>query len=406
VNVANTEITTLSLFSGVGGLDLGWHAATGGRVVGYAERDAYAVSVLLKNMEAQALESAPIWGGDLAELPLAPFHGVDAIIGGFPCQDISVAGKQAGIIEGNRSSLWRTGFLRAIRELRPRYVFVENVGALLIRGLDIVLGDLSALGYDAQWTTVRASSVGAPHRRERVFILAMENTARTSRSRGGARRGVRQTGSPVEHPTSRGGEQRHTCGVEQEQSGARDSGENMADAGSPAVRRHSGTASGAQSQDEGRRTHDGDRTECGGADVADTAGRPARPARSAGHAQRQAGCVGAASEAVGNADKPRLQGLERDINHASGRQIETGSAGLSGGTVFPPGPNDADTWSAILEQRPHLAPAVEPGFRVLADGVARVVDASRADQLRCVGNGVVALQAATAARLLLRRMTK
>ena len=343
--MVNSIETTLSLFSGVGGLDLGWELATGTRTVGYCERDAYAAAVLLARMEDQAMEPAPIWCGDITELPLEPFHGVDAIIGGFPCQDISAAGKGAGIIDGARSSLWGRAFVPAIRDLRPRYVFAENVGGLIARGLDTVLSDLAALGYDAEWTTVRASSVGAPHRRERVFILAH--------------------------------------------------------AGSPAVRRHSGTASGAQSQDEGRRTHDGDRTECGGADVADTAGRPAR---SAGHAQRQAGCVGAASEAVGNADKPRLQGLERDINHASGRQIETGSAGLSGGTVFPPGPNDADTWSAILEQRPHLAPAIEPGVRVLADGVAYVVDASRADQLRCAGNGVVPLQAAVAARELLRRM--
>ena len=103
--MANTIKTTLSLFSGTGGLDLGWELATGSRVVGYCERDAYAASILLARMEDEALEPAPIWCGDICELPLEPFRGVDAISGGFPCQDISAAGKGAGIY-GERSGLW------------------------------------------------------------------------------------------------------------------------------------------------------------------------------------------------------------------------------------------------------------------------------------------------------------
>lgn len=95
---------------------------------------------------------------------------VDILSGGFPCQDISNAGKRAGI-DGERSGLW-SEYARIICELRPRYVVVENVAALLGRGMERVLGDLAACGYDAEWQSIRASDVGAPHRRERIWILA------------------------------------------------------------------------------------------------------------------------------------------------------------------------------------------------------------------------------------------
>jgi DNA (cytosine-5)-methyltransferase 1 len=115
----------------------------------------------------------PIYG-DIRELTAdrlaADGITVDAICGGFPCQDISHAGKGAGI-EGERSGLWFE-YARLIGELRPRYVFVENVSALLNRGIDRVLGDLAALGYDAEWHCIPASAVGAPHRRDRIWIVA------------------------------------------------------------------------------------------------------------------------------------------------------------------------------------------------------------------------------------------
>ncbi len=99
--------------------------------------------------------------------------GVDVICGGFPCQDISVAGKGAGLA-GARSGLWYE-YARIIGELRPRYVIVENVAALLARGMGTVLGDLSTLGYDAEWHVIPASAVGAPHRRERVWIVGVRS---------------------------------------------------------------------------------------------------------------------------------------------------------------------------------------------------------------------------------------
>ena len=108
----------------------------------------------------------------------------DVIAGGFPCQDISVAGKAAGLA-GERSGLW-SEYARIIGEIRPRYIIVENVAALLGRGLARVLGDLAALGYDAEWHCIPASAVGAPHRRDRIWIVAH---ASSSKLRDQSRRG-------------------------------------------------------------------------------------------------------------------------------------------------------------------------------------------------------------------------
>ena len=109
--------------------------------------------------------------GDITAIDWTKVEPVDVLTGGFPCQDLSYAGKGAGIKEGTRSGLWFE-YVRAIRALRPRIVIVENVSALLTRGIDVVLGDLAACGFDASWSVLRASDVGAAHRRERLFIVA------------------------------------------------------------------------------------------------------------------------------------------------------------------------------------------------------------------------------------------
>jgi DNA (cytosine-5)-methyltransferase 1 len=111
--------------------------------------------------------------GDITKIDWSEVEPVDILCGGFPCQDISYAGKGAGIRSDTRSGLWYE-FARAIRDLRPRFVVVENVSALLSRGMGIVLGDLAEMGFDAEWCSVRASDAGAPHRRERIFILAAD----------------------------------------------------------------------------------------------------------------------------------------------------------------------------------------------------------------------------------------
>jgi DNA (cytosine-5)-methyltransferase 1 len=120
-------------------------------------------------------------------------YRIDVICGGFPCQDISVAGKGEGIA-GSRSGLWKE-FARIIGEIRPRYVIVENVAALLGRGLGDVLGDLAEIGFDAEWHCIPASAVSAPHRRDRIWIVAyprrIDREWRSSKCRGSQETGSR-----------------------------------------------------------------------------------------------------------------------------------------------------------------------------------------------------------------------
>jgi DNA (cytosine-5)-methyltransferase 1 len=159
----------LALFAGAGG------GILGGKLLGWTtvcavERDAYAASVLARRQDDGLLSPFPIWS-DVCSFDGGPWRGiVDVVSGGFPCQDISAAGKGAGI-EGARSGLW-SQFARIIGEVGPRYVFVENSPMLVSRGLGVVLGDLAALGYDARWCVLGAVHAGAPHKRERIWIVA------------------------------------------------------------------------------------------------------------------------------------------------------------------------------------------------------------------------------------------
>ena len=163
----------LSLFSGIAGLDKSVGLVfPESRTVCYVEREAYAASVLVARMEDKTLDEAPIWS-DITTFNGKPWAGVvDTIIGGFPCQDLSVAGKKEGIKQGNRSGLFYE-YCRIIREIRPRYVFIENVSGLLAnRAMSTVLKELAQMGFDAEWGVFSAKDVGATHLRKRVFILA------------------------------------------------------------------------------------------------------------------------------------------------------------------------------------------------------------------------------------------
>lgn len=164
-------ITVGSLFSGIGGIELGLERTGGFKTIWNSEIDAYASAVLRKHWP-----NVPNLG-DITKIDWSAVERPDLICGGFPCQDISSAGKGAGIKEGTRSGLWFE-FARSIRELRPKYALVENVSMLSRRGLTRVLGDLAEIGYDAEWFTLRASDVGAPHRRERLFIIAYSASER------------------------------------------------------------------------------------------------------------------------------------------------------------------------------------------------------------------------------------
>lgn len=165
-------VKVLDLFSGIGGFSLGLENA-GFETVAFCEIDKKARAVLAKHWpNVKVFE-------DVTQLTKEKLdeHGisVDVICGGFPCQDLSVAGKGAGL-EGARSGLWFE-FHRLIKEIRPSWVIVENVSVLRSRGLDRVLRSLAEIGYDAEWHCIPASAVGAPHRRDRIWIVAYPNSS-------------------------------------------------------------------------------------------------------------------------------------------------------------------------------------------------------------------------------------
>jgi DNA (cytosine-5)-methyltransferase 1 len=171
------NLNELALFAGAGGGILGGKLL-GWRTVCAVERDAYAAQVLAQRQNDGILEAFPIWS-DVCSFDGKPWRGiVDIISGGFPCQDISVAGRGAGI-EGTRSGLWKQ-MLRIICEVEPKIAYMENSPALTVRGLGVVLGDLAEIGFDAEWGVLSCADVGGVHKRERIWIKAA-NTKKLQR---------------------------------------------------------------------------------------------------------------------------------------------------------------------------------------------------------------------------------
>jgi DNA (cytosine-5)-methyltransferase 1 len=176
------KLRVLDLFSGIGGFSLGLERTGGFETVAFCEIEPFPRKVLAKHWpEVPCYEDVTKLTGDILR---RDGISVDVITGGFPCQDISCAGKQAGIGDGTRSGLW-SEIVRLIGELAPRFVIVENVAALLSgpseqRGgwFGSILGDLAECGYDAEWENIPAAAVGAPHRRERVWVVAHPNEKR------------------------------------------------------------------------------------------------------------------------------------------------------------------------------------------------------------------------------------
>jgi len=167
-------ITIGSLFSGIGGFELGLERAIpNSKTIWQVEQNKYCQGILKKHWPEATLHN------DIREVNHENVHPVNIICGGFPCQDISAAGKGAGIEHGTRSSLWGEMY-RLIDELRPRVAVMENVPALLWkgRGMHVVMSNLAQIGYDAEWTIISARQFGAPHLRKRVFIVAYPNQIR------------------------------------------------------------------------------------------------------------------------------------------------------------------------------------------------------------------------------------
>jgi DNA (cytosine-5)-methyltransferase 1 len=164
----------LSLFSGAGDGLLATKWLLGWKCIGYVEKEDYCQRMLAQRIKYGLLDDAPIFGdikAFISEGYAESYQGlVDVISGGFPCQDISCAGK-GEVIKGKRSGLWFE-MAETIRIVRPRYVFIENVSTLLIRGFESVLSELYKMGYDARWGIISAADVGAPHLRKRIWVVA------------------------------------------------------------------------------------------------------------------------------------------------------------------------------------------------------------------------------------------
>ncbi len=315
-----------SLFSGIGGLELGIERAGVGHTVWQVEIDPFCREVLAQHWPAaERFEDVTRFEGRPADL----------ICGGFPCQDISSAGKRAGI-DGERSALWRE-FARIIGLVLPRFVVVENVAALLTRGMGAVLGDLATLGYDAIWDCVPAQAVGAPHRRDRIFVVAWRiPNAERDGIRDESKRGTGFSLSP-----------------------------NGGNPWSIAL----------------------------GAAMDDTPGPRRKPGQPVTGRQVRNQAWGEKSERRGFSAELADPG---SVRRGSGRTIERdpGQPDYPKRGNWPPSPDDLQAWGRVPSDS-------QPSFCRMADGLPEALDRDRRKRLRALGNAVVPPVAEIIGRVIL-----
>lgn len=197
-------VNVLSLCSGVGMLDIGIGCAVPGtRTVCYVEREAYAVGVLVQRMQDKTVADAPVWS-DIRTFDGRPWRSiVDLLIGGYPCQDFSCAGKRAGL-DGDKGGVWHQ-VARIVREVQPECCFFENVPGHLTLGFDTVVLDLERLGYRVKAGLFSAAECGASHKRERLFIMAHRTSGgAVSGKQSGRRDGVVAAGAELAHAEGEG----------------------------------------------------------------------------------------------------------------------------------------------------------------------------------------------------------
>ena len=366
VAVHSKRLNIISICSGGGGLDLGVELAIpGARACVYVEREAFSVATLVSAMEAGLLAPAPIWS-DARTFNGRRWRGcVDGLIGGIPCQPHSVAGRKRG--SRDERDLWSAA-RRIIVHARPWFVLIENVAGMLSAGDDEIAGaervwrDLRKLGFKVEGGLFRASEVGAPHERERIFILGMADDARRSRRSGASA----APGSGGERPDRGGGSElanpdRQRLEREWPHTGAR-----------------------------GRQNARGSSGLCDGANVANSDLPQLRREPPAGQQQviQRDDAAGAVDDAPRDDGSLYAGWRSEGTRTPDARRPELG--------LFPPRPADINRWREILAAAPHLEPAVCG----LADGLAR----TRIDWLRLLGNGVVPIQAALAVRTLAHRL--
>lgn len=354
----------LSLCSGYGGLDIAVRAVLGGaRTILYVEREAFPVAILAARMEEGALDPAPVWS-DLATVPVELYRGrVDMVVGGLPCQPFSLAGSRLGADDDRY--LWPHA-ARILAELRPALVFFENVSAQLSLGYEHIAEDLQALGYRTAEGVVRASDVGATHKRERLFVvgaLADRRVLAPERQRdAGHLEGPAGTAQGTGDQRERGrGSALHRL----------DRGDGPTLVHDPGLGRREGWAEPVLRGGWDPAAGPGG---AGGGELGDAVGTGLEVGRG-----------------IGRDSRAQLAAVER----ADGALVDL---------AFPPGPDDLAGWQAVLARWPHLAPAAFGAVRRMADGLEAGLDlclCPRVPRLKAVGNGVVPEQAAYAlARLL------
>ena len=411
---------TIEICAGVGMLGEGLraglaHMGVTHRTVAYIEREAYAASVLVARMEEGSLDGAPIWP-DLLTFDGATWRGaVDCIAAGFPCQDLSLAGKRAGL-DGARSGLF-FNILDIADACGARFLFLENVagiasatasvvdeeeGELEERAASRVVGELADRGWHAEWITLSASDVGASHGRARWFCLAWRKLAHATRNdrdgqhgKAGLGRGVCETSYNLAHAS----DERYSRGASagrEEIGRVEHTNRTLGDPNSP---RWAQTGSGSPQ-------HAGQQPESRCGDVAHSEGIGQRPRWSESSGQQRQAHASECSRAMADSSLARLQGSEQRgacTCDRGGPEAHGSISELRGALpLFAPGPSDP-RWAGIIAERPWLAPATESNVRMLAHGTSMLVDESRNHQLRQVGNGCVPTQAAIAFIVLARR---
>lgn len=359
----------LSLCSGMGGLDLGLRLAVpGARTICYVENEAYCCEILAARMQDQCLDAAPVWS-DLRTFDGSPWRGlVSAIIGGYPCQPYSITGRRQGTDDPRH--LW-PHVARVVREVDPEWCFFENVSNHLNIGFPEVARELQEMGYRVAAGLFSAEEVSAPHKRERLFVLAHSHEQHGDHRRSGA--------SPI-------------CGQWRQETKLREGQSKFVDDTQLSGRGSLGSRShgGGEGTDINRKKDRGigEPSEI----LADTQSEPERKSEYT---------ICAPPWEV---SRTYVGWRGRGMAHANGEQLEVGTGErrddgekqpsttrVCGERLFPPRPNDFDGWSEYLETDPTL----EPAIRRSSDGLA-----SRMERLRAGGNGVVPLVAAYAFRSL------
>ena len=363
----------LSLCSGAGGLDLGLTIAIPGyRTLGYVERESYAAATLVARMEDAALDQAVVWD-DVGTFDGRPWRGVvDILSAGYPCQPFSVAGKRLGTEDPRH--LW-PHVARIIGECEPPFVFLENVAHHLRLGFPEVASGLVSMGYKLAAGLFTAAEVGAPHKRERLFILAIREGDALADP-------ARLLWDPVEWRQPDGDDAALADAPRQRQREPADETDAVARSGQAWDElgndgRDVAHAANRQLSEPGRRPKAREGSGQYGAGLADAHGERRQQAE---RGQPQDGGSDPCQPPVDDADGAGSQGRRDDIGEHAGER-----------PAWPPSPGDEGGWERYLR----CAPDLEPSIRRGADGLAH-----RVDRLRLCGNGVVPLVAAHALRTL------